>query len=406
MYNINIPGIPDLSNLDLSQFNIPGIAPPPEQQAPAQEQQAPAQEQQALTPAFDNPLPQLDFSNIDLSQFNLPNQPPPAMVAPPPEVLPAPVAPAPQFDPYAGMTQADLAEIGMVAPLSQTLPAPAPAPQPSAPTGIETMAPNFTMTEDFMLPADQQALMPATAPARDIPVEPTPQPAQVIPEEVAADQPTNVNEVAQGLINTAPITLPNGETFDIRDLDLSGLDLTGLGGQGVSTQPAQGQTPAQTVNTRADLANIPPDYFTGASDYYTDGQLAEMGIEPGTVVSTGANPQQPAGTQIDLTPEQQGAIDAWVESNPAGSVVETPFGNISLPDFSQYTGGNTTPSTNVAAAQYVIQNLVPQASETARGGRVATTFGGPSNAPQQAPRANPFQRPEDGGLASLVPSGG
>jgi hypothetical protein len=121
-----------------------------------------------LTPAFeprpvyDNPLPQLDFSNIDLSQFNLPNQPPPAMVAPPPEVVPAPVAPAPQFDPYAGMTQADLAEIGMMLPRTQPpAPAPAPMPQPVAPSGIETMAPRFQITEDFALPVDFNPNSPA-----------------------------------------------------------------------------------------------------------------------------------------------------------------------------------------------------------------------------------------------------
>lgn len=353
MYNINIPGIPDLSNLDLSQFNLPQPAPAP-------------------------------------------------VSAPAPEPV---QTPTPAFDPYAGMTQADLAEIGMVAPLPQTLPAPAPVTQPVAPTGIETMAPNFQMTEDFMLPADQQALMPATVPTMATPSEPTPQPAQVVQEEVVGDQPVNVNEVAQGLINPGPITLPNGDTFDIRDLDLSGLDLTGLSGQGVAMQPAQDQTPAQS-STFMDVANLPNEYITAASDFYTDGQLAEMGIEPGTAVSTGANPQQPAGTQIELTPEQQGYIDAWVESNPAGSVIQTPFGNVSLPEISQTVGGGSSPSTNTAAAQYVIQNLVPQASETARGGSVATTFGGQVNAPQQAPQANPFRRPTDAGIASLVPSGG
>ena len=216
----------------------------------------------------------------------------------------------------------------------------------------------------------------------------------------------DVSSVAQNLINTGPIVLPNGNTFDIRDLDLSGLDLTGLGGQDVAAQPPQDETPAQTVTTQEDLANIPEGYFTAASDYYTDGQLADMGIEPGTVVSTGANPQQPAGTQLDLTPDQQAAIDNFLANNPAGSGIETQFGNVSLPELGQYTGGNTTPTTNVDAARYVIQNLVPQASETARGGRVATTFGGPVNAPQQAPQANPFRRPTDAGIASLVPSGG
>ena len=390
MYNINIPGIPDLSNidlsnLDLSQFNIPGIAPPPEQQAPAQEQQA-------LTPAFeprpvyDNPLPQLDFSNIDLSQFNLPNQPPPAMVAPPPQVAPAPVAPAPQFDPYAGMTQADLAEIGMMLPPRTQPPAPAPAPmpQPVAPSGIETMAPRFQITEDFALPVDLNPNSPAMN-------------AETL---MGTPDMPNVNNVAQTLVNTGPITLPNGETFDISDLDLSGLNLSGFNPPQEAIDEAQGTTPGR--------GNInPEDYYVPASDFYTDGQLADATLTPGTAVSPGAAGLTFGGpSQITLTPEQQAGIDAWIANNPAGSTVGTPFGNISLTDVSQYTGGNTGPSTNVDAAQYVIQNLVPQASETARGGSVATTFGAPVGIPQPPSRENPFRRPTDDGIASLVPSGG
>lgn len=402
MYNINIPGIPDLSNLDLSQFNIPGIAPPPEQQAPAQEQQA-------LTPAFepppvyDNPLPQLDFSNIDLSQFNLPNQPPPAMVAPPPEVVPAPVAPAPQFDPYAGMTQADLAEIGMMLPRTQPpapAPAPAPMPQPVAPSGIEGLAPNFRLTEDFMLPA--------TAPE----TPPVPSEVYVGPEDYTegkTDIP-DVSSVAQGLVSNI-VTLPNGETIDLSGINLGNLDLESFGVNpniaAEAAAEAQGTTPNTTPGTTPGRGNInPEDYYVPASDFYTDGQLADAGIEPGTAVSPGAGLTFGGPSQINLTPEQQAAIDAFVANNPAGSIVGTPFGNISLPDLSQYTGGNTGPSTNAAAAQYVIQNLVPQASETARGGSVATTFGAPVGIPQPPSRENPFRRPTDDGIASLVPSGG
>jgi len=438
MYNINIPGIPDLSNIDFSQFAVP------------------------------QPTPVV------------PQQP---VVAPAP--VPAPV-PAPAFDPYAGMTQADLAEIGMmlppqpvpqpVAPAPAPVPAPMPAPAPQgaipidfsvenftpdvAPTGIETMAPRFQMTEDFALPVGEPSIpvpapAPAPAPAPQA-VAPTPAPtptpafdpyvgmtradleeigmaaplSQTLPAPAPAPQPVapsgvdfnpnspamnaetlggtpDVSNVAQSLINTGPITLPNGETFDIRDLDLSGLDLTGLGGQGVSTQPAQGQTTAQTTRGGDDLSQIPGNYFTGASDYYTDGQLADMGIEPGTVVSTGANPQQPAGTQIEITPEQQAAIDNFLANNPAGSVVQTPFGNISLPQLSNYTQGNTSPNTNTRAAEFVVQNLTIQQDGTqGRGGQVATEFGFSRGAPAPAQGGNPFRRPTDGGIASLVPSGG
>lgn len=450
MYNINIPGIPDLSNIDFSQFNIPGIAPPPGQQAPA--------------PVYDNPLPQLDFSNIDLSQFNVPQPAPAPVPAPVPEPALAPVpvfdpsqfvapvpapaptptpeptpAPAPEFDPYVGMTLADLAEIGMVAPLSQTLPAPAPAPQPSAPTGIETMAPNFQMTEDFALPVDQQQLMPATTPVTPTPA-PAPQP--VAPSGVdfnpnspamnaetlmgTPDIPTmrdteptgfvggivagqystpTVNNVAQSLV---PSEIFDSEGIpDLSNLDLSGVDLSGFIPPQEAINEAQGTTPAQTTRGGDDLSQIPSNYFTAASNYYTDGQLADMGMEPGTVVSTGANPQQPAGTQIEITPEQQAAIDNFLANNPAGSVVQTPFGNISLPQLSNYTQGNASPNTNTRAAEFVVQNLTIQQNGTqGRGGQVATEYALSRGAPAPAQGGNPFRRPTDGGIASLVPSGG
>ena len=330
----------------------------------------------------------IDLSNIDLSQFNLPNQPPPAMVAPPPQVAPAPVAPAPQFDPYAGMTQADLAEIGMMLPPRTQPPAPAPMPQPVAPSGIETMAPRFQITEDFALPVDLNPNSPAMN-------------AETL---MGTPDMPNVNNVAQTLVNTGPITLPNGETFDISDLDLSGLNLSGFNPPQEAIDEAQGTTPGTTPGR----GNInPEDYYVPASDFYTDGQLADATLTPGTAVSPGAAGLTFGGpSQITLTPEQQAGIDAWIANNPAGSIVGTPFGNISLPDLSQYTGGNAGPSTNAAAAQYVIQNLVPQASETARGGSVATTFGAPVGIPQPPSRENPFRRPTDDGIASLVPSGG
>lgn len=490
-------------------------------------------------------LRNIDFSNIDFSQLPQPVPvvpPQPAVVAPAPAPMPAPV---PAFDPYMGMTQADLAEIGMVAPMPQMAapaPAPAPVPQPTAPVGIETMAPNFQMTqdfalpvgepsipmpapqpvaqapapapvpqptpmpapapmpvaapeptapvgietmaprfrmtEDFALPVDQRDLMPATAPVAQTPapvaqapapvsqptapVAQTPTPApQPMPEptaprfELTEDFPLPVDQrdlmpatapvrpagivagpystpsvnnqmgedytegmvtdvpdvasVAQGLINPGVVTLPNGETLDLSNINLGNIDLTNLGvSPGVASQAsqeAQGTTPAQTARGGEDLSQIPGGYFTAASDYYTDGQLADMGIEPGTVVSTGANPTQPAGTPLDLTPEQQAAIDNWIASNPPGTIINTPVGNISIPDLSQYT--NTGSSRNIDAAQYVVQNLTMQQGPAQQGGSVATQYELRGATPTQpAGQANPFQRPTDQGIASLVPSGG
>jgi len=343
----------------------------------------------------------IDLSNIDLSQFNLPNQPPPAMVAPPPEVVPAPVAPAPQFDPYAGMTQADLAEAGITMPPNMGVPGIGPMP-PSAPSGIETMAPRFQITEDFALPVNQQQSMPATAPGQED-----------YTEGMVTDVP-DVSSVAQGLVGNT-VTLPSGETIDLSGLNLGNMDLSSFGVNPNIAAEAAAEAQGTTPGTTPGRGNInPEDYYVPASDFYTDGQLADAtltpgqqaGIEPGTAVSPGAGLTFGGPSQITLTPEQQAGIDAWIANNPAGSTVGTPFGNISLPDLSQYTSGNAGPSTNAAAAQYVIQNLVPQASETARGGSVATTFGAPVGISQPPPRENPFRRPTDDGIASLVPSGG
>ena len=76
----------------------------------------------------------------------------------------------------------------------------------------------------------------------------------------------DVSNVAQSLINTGPITLPNGETFDIRDLDLTGLDLSGFTPPQEAINEAQGTTPAQTARAGEDLARIPGSYFAPASD--------------------------------------------------------------------------------------------------------------------------------------------
>jgi hypothetical protein len=132
--------LPDLSNIDLSQFNLPA------QQAPAPAPMPPAPAPAAApapapAPSF-NPmgemggenfampdLSNLDLSNIDLSQFNLPAQP--AAVAPAPQPAPAqaPIAAA-SFSP------------------SQQMGSNALEPR-DGPTGIETMA-EFVGQGDFL----------------------------------------------------------------------------------------------------------------------------------------------------------------------------------------------------------------------------------------------------------------
>ena len=381
MYNINLSGLPDFSNID--------------------------------------------FGNIDLSQFGVPT---PAAVAPvQPPVLPAATSPAPApapvpaFDPYAGMTQADLAEIGMAAPMPQMVAPPVqtpalapelavnPAPEPVQPApsmGIEGLAPNFAMTKDFSLPVERGPDNLPVATTMAMGEEDGGYFADLDPNSPARNAETlggtpDVNNVAQSLINTGPITLPNGETFDIRDLDLTGLDLSGFTPPQEAINEAQGTTPARGARAGEDLARIPGGYFAPASDYYTDGQLADRGIEPGTTVSTGANPQQPAGTPLNLSPEQQAAIDNWLANNPPGTVINLPGGgSVTVPDY-------TSPTRTVNSNDFMLQNLQIQQGQGRRGGSVATQFGLRGIAPTQpVQRGNPFRRPGDEGIASLVPSGG
>jgi hypothetical protein len=155
------------------------------------------------------------------------------------------------------------------------------------------------------------------------------------------------------------------------------------------------------------LARIPGGYFAPASDYYTDGQLADMGIEPGTTVSTGANPQQPAGTPLNLSPEQQAAIDNWLANNPPGTVINLPGGgSVTVPGYTGGTG-STGSTRTVNPNDLMLQNLQIQQGQGGRGGSVATQFGLRGVAPTQpVERGNPFRRPGDEGIASLVPSGG
>jgi hypothetical protein len=533
MYNINLPGLPDFSkidfsNIDLSQFGVPtpaGVAPVQPQVLAAAPAPVPAFDPYAGMTQADlaeigmaAPMPQMvapapapvpvpqptapvgietmapnfamteDFA-LPVGEPSIPvpvpqpvvqtpapapiptptPAPQPVAPAPTPEVVEPVPAAAPAFDPYAGMTQADLAEIGMAAPMPQRVappvqtpapvpvPTPTPVPQPAfdpyagmtqadlaaigaeaSLLGIEGLAPNFAMTEDFARPVNRGQPMPAvTGPVPEPQVAPAPVTSVpptiratgedfVLPADqeafMGAREPVdfnpyspemnaetlmgtpdtpNVNNVAQSLINTGPITLPNGETFDIRDLDLTGLDLSGFTPPQEAINEAQGTTPARGARAGEDLARIPGGYFAPASDYYTDGQLADMGIEPGTTVSTGANPQQPAGTPLNLSPEQQAAIDNWLANNPPGTVINLPGGgSVTVPD---YTGPTRTVNPN----DLMLQNLQIQQGQGGRGGSVATQFGLRGVAPTQpVERGNPFRRPGDEGIASLVPSGG
>lgn len=126
----------------------------------------------APMPAPVAPLPNIsglpDLSNIDLSGLpGLPQMPLPAPVAAPaPAPTPAPVpAPLPAADPYMGMTQADLREIGVTLPPMTVEPAPAPVPVTPPPLPPQPVPPPPT-------PAVEPA--PAPVPVTPPPTPPTP----------------------------------------------------------------------------------------------------------------------------------------------------------------------------------------------------------------------------------------
>ena len=147
------------------------IKPAPQVKAPAPTPIAPPPAplpsvEPARMPAPVAPLPNIsglpDLSNIDLSGLpGLPQMPLPAPVAAPaPAPTPAP-APLPAADPYMGMTQADLREIGAALPPAPPMTVePAPAPVPVTPP-----------------PLPPQPVPPPPAPV----VEPAPAPVPVTP---------------------------------------------------------------------------------------------------------------------------------------------------------------------------------------------------------------------------------
>ena len=407
-------------------------------------------------------------------------------VLPGPEPTPEPVAP-PVMTPEPIDLPADFTlpedilsrgTVGPVAPPPVEVPPPVmqPAPEPAPEiaaalqnidtSGIETLADQFPMVEEFVAPSGPpQTTLNLEGPGRGQAALPNlGEPVAPTPEQMASLG--GRRDVVEAE-NT--ISLPDGSSFD-----LSTLDLTGLPGEGfdfeMPTMPGPtppGPTPEPTPEpapslptgrglTLDDLVSLgqdaggfvepetgvytpgqqpaglpqsaineaqgtspsdfmgsfnPEDYVTPAGEFLTDGQLAEYGdLEPGTPIPT--NP-----TNTGLTPEQQAALDQYLASNPGGINVDllgfNPFGqNAGMGAFGSIPSG-TVPD---GQGGYSVIPVGPVGDLDNTGGpapapgpvnvRSASSYG-LTGAQQTMPVSdNPFRRPEtQGGIGSLAGGG-
>ena len=231
------------------------------------------------------------------------------------------------------------------------------------------------------------------------------------------------------------IPLPDGGRLDLSDVEggaFTGINLGNLaddtgvsigGTQGPVAGPTPGIPPIPTlpqeaideaVGTGVDLGGFnPEDFTTPASEFLTDGQMAEFGdIEPGTPVPT--NP-----TNTGLTPAQQAALDEYLEDNPGALDVVTGGG------FNPFGGNNTFDSipsgtTSDNAGSYTVTPVGPvgdlgigddslppmQSPPMPVNVRSASSFGLTGVQPSFPVGVNPFRRPEtQGGIGSLAGGG-
>jgi len=217
----------------------------------------------------------------------------------------------------------------------------------------------------------------------------------------AVSNPTT-NPVAVALEDS--ITLPDGSV-----IDLSGIE-TGqfLSGEGIEINPNVFGGTAENVNVTVNqdapistadvMAGVPSNVINTApaGDYFTDGQLAEMGdVEPGSTYVEGVDPE----VYGNMTPEQQAALDDWLANNPPGTVIATPFGGVTIPGTtSTYTPRTVTPVADVG--DLVIRGARGPSTSASSYSQMGTGYTPPQSL------GNPFKRPESQqGIGSLAGGG-
>ncbi len=198
------------------------------------------------------------------------------------------------------------------------------------------------------------------------------------------------------------ITLPDGSVIDLSNINTGEF----MSGEGIEINPNVFGGTAENVNVTVNqssptstadvMAGVPSNVINTApaGDYFTDGQLAEMGdVEPGSTYVEGVNTEVYNG----LTEEQQAAVDNWMANNQG--VINTPFGTVTIPGTgSTYTPRTVTPVANVG-------DLVSRgASGPSTSASSYSQMGAGYNPPQSS--GNPFKRPEtQQGIGSLAGGG-
>lgn len=427
----------------------PPPTPPTPVAPPLEPRVAPAPLPEPVVPPATPPVPAApmpDFSNIDLSNFNLPDlsnldlsnipgmpQPsaPPAPVAPAPTPMPPPPTPAPAPTPPRDLPVGRYLEPepGMVPPVQPVVAPPPvmsePPPQPGVPAGIEGLAGNFELTEDFALPVNRRGVTSNTT---------TVSPRVLSRVDEVGGEPTSIPMPDGSSFDVGNIDLSNLDlgNIDFSNIDLSGVDLAGFGATPDTQTTQQTQSPdnsglypgmnATQVSEIEDYFRNNPNisslgqyrnpYFTG--DGFTDGQQDAAGVIPGAGAAANAttnastNPNAGQDWYENMTDEQREAYDAFIAGGglanlPGGTIDLSAIGGgtVNIPGYGGYTG--TTPRPVVEA----IQNLTVNRDPTLAGNvSAATQYGLTGAPPVQAPSTNPFQRPEtQQGIGSLAGGG-
>ena len=312
------------------------------------------------------------------------------MPLPAPVAAPAPApAPLPAADPYMGMTQADLREIGAALPPAPPMtvePAPAPVPvtppplppQPVPPPPTPpTLEPEFSLPEEILnrLPPEERFESPPIIAQPNVPPAPvptaTPAPAPSVGiETLAPDDFTMPAGIAAGPMSTpsvntraeaveAGIPMPDGSQFNPSFTDFSGMEFDSEGIPMVDPVIIQNALAEAGIETPA----------TGGASTFTPN--LDAGLTLGDTLLTEPTPTvssfQPEAGGFTLTPEQQAAIDAAIGSG-SFSLIDDSYGFTDgqqdaagvIPGAGAAANATTNASTNPNAGQDWYENMTPE----------------------------------------------
>jgi len=238
-------------------------------------------------------LPGIDLNNLDLSGLAVPNQvqPAPEAVAPPPVVQPA-VDPSLYSDP----------ELGVEPGFGGT-------------RGVSPMSPREQMGSNYIEPRDGPGQVP---PGQTVDIS---EPTGIETMAASVGQGDYLDDVAGDTSDT--ISLPDGSTFDLGNLDLSGIDIGGFGSM-------SGGFDLNNVNVGGEQAFDP---FAGVTG----------GLGPGGYGPEGGGFTPPYNTEPGFDPvedvmslplyDENGNIVGEPAFNPPQGAVDEAVGTTYTPEF-------------------------------------------------------------------------